>query len=119
MAKKKQDPELTAIGQRIRTARKSRGLTMEKLAEAADTSVQFLSQVEKGEQSMTMVKFGKLAKALDVSSDFLLFGRDPLNERSALAAEFMGHLSMVDRDILSLAIINLRNILDQVSPENE
>lgn len=52
-AKKEIDPEIKAIGERIRAARKAKGLTMEKLAEAADTSTQFLSKVEKGEQSMT------------------------------------------------------------------
>ena len=34
-AKKEIDPEIKAIGERIRAARKAKGLTMEKLAEAA------------------------------------------------------------------------------------
>ncbi len=67
--KKERDPELVAIGQRVRAARLSRGMTKEALAEAAETSTQFLSQIEKGEQSMTMMKFKRLCKALGVSSD--------------------------------------------------
>ena len=50
-AKKEIDPEIKAIGERIRAARKAKGLTMEKLAEAADTSTQFLSKVEKGSRA--------------------------------------------------------------------
>ncbi len=36
--KKERDPELVAIGQRVRAARLSRGMTKEALAEAAETS---------------------------------------------------------------------------------
>lgn len=81
MAKKKKerDPEVEAVGRRARLVRLERHMTLEQVAEAAETSVQFLSQVEKGEQSMTMIKFGKLATALRVSSDYLLYGRERLH----------------------------------------
>ena len=76
---KTRDPEAVKVGRRVRLARQGRQMTLEQLAEAAETSVQFLSQVEKGEQNMTTIKFGKLAKALRVSSDYLLYGRDSLD----------------------------------------
>ena len=40
--------EQRKIGQRIRLARKSKRLTLEQVAEAAETSVQVLTQLEKG-----------------------------------------------------------------------
>ena len=94
-------------------------MTLEKLAEEADTSVQFISQVEKGEQSMTMVKFGKLAKALQVSSDYLLFGREEVEDRAALAAEFLAAMNPIERDFVSKTVIRIQGLLEEISPENE
>lgn len=119
MAKKGKDPEVELIGRRVRLARQERRMTLEQLAEAAETSIQFLSQVEKGEQSMTMVKFGKLAKALRVSSDYLLFGQERLDDRAGLAAEFLGNMNPIERDILAQMVIGFQGILEAMRPEDE
>ena len=117
MARKDRDSEAAAIGGRIRQVRQARGLTLERLAEAAETSIQFLSQVEKGEQSMTMVKFARLASALDVSSDYLLYGREEVCGSAALAAEYLGRLNPIDRDMVSRLVLELRRALDASGPE--
>ena len=120
MAKKKEkDPEVEAVGRRVRLARQGRQMTLEKLAEDAKTSVQFLSQVEKGEQSMTMIKFGKLAKALRVSSDYLLFGREGQEDLAGLAAEFLGEMNPIERDLLARTVVGFQGILEAIGPENE
>lgn len=119
MAKKERDPEAEKVGRRVRLARQGRRMTLEQLAEAAETSVQFLSQVEKGEQSMTMLKFGRLAKALEVSSDYLLYGKKGLEDEAALAAEFLGEMSPIERDLLSRVVLNLQGILGAMRPEDE
>lgn len=116
--KKERDPELVAIGQRIRAARLSRGMTKEALAEAAETSTQFLSQIEKGEQSMTMLKFKRLSMALRVSSDYLLFGRQGNDDPAFLAAEYLAGMNPVERDLTARVVIHLRGILDELEPEN-
>lgn len=118
MERKEKDPEAVAIGRRVRLARKGRNMTLEQLAEAAETSSQFLSQVEKGEQSMTMIKFGRLARALRVSSDYLLFGRDGMTDFAGLAAEFLGNLAPVERELLAQVVIDLQRTLDAMRPEN-
>ena len=117
MVKKERGAEMAAIGGRIRQVRQAKGLTLERLAEAAETSVQFLSQVEKGEQSMTMVKFAHLASALGVSSDYLLYGREEVCGNAALAAEFLGRLSPIDRDMASRLGLELQRLLDASGPE--
>lgn len=109
--------EQRKIGQRIRLARKSKRLTLEQVAEAAETSVQFLTQLEKGEQSMTMVKLGRLATALGVSCDYLIFGRSPARETAALAADYLSSMKPIDRELLSGMIIGLRQLLDAIAPE--
>lgn len=120
MAKRKEkDPEAVAVGRRLKLARTMRKMTQEKLAEAADTSVQFLSQLENGEQTMTMIKFGRLATALRVSSDYLLFGRQEINDRAALAAEFMAGLAPIQRELLTQTMLDMGAMLEAVRPENE
>lgn len=116
--KKEKGPEAVAVGRRVKLARMGRKMTQEKLAEAADTSIQFLSQLENGEQQMTMVKFGKVAAALGVSSDYLLYGRQNLSDAAALAAEFMAELSPVRREVLVQAALDLTGMLEALRPEN-
>ncbi len=118
MKNKQRDPEMVAVGRRIRAARLSRGLTLERLSEAADTSIQFISQLERGEQAMTMIKFGKLARALGVSSDYLLFGRDQTLERTAIAAEYLGRLNPIEQDLVLRTLTALRGALDELAPEH-
>ncbi len=108
--------ELRQVGQRIRQARQSKGLTLDQASEAADTSIQFLSQVEKGEQAMTMLKLARLAKALDVSTDYLLFGYPPLSDAAALAVEYLSAMKPVEREILARSILHFRGLLDAMAP---
>lgn len=60
------------VGERILTLRLSRGMTRETLAEKADISVQFLSDIEKGRKSMTVNTLRNICNALSVSSDFII-----------------------------------------------
>ncbi len=116
---KTRDPEAVKVGRRVRLARQGRQMTLEQLAEAAETSVQFLSQVEKGEQNMTTIKFGKLAKALRVSSDYLLYGKEGLKDMTALAAEFLGEMNPIERDLLARVVLGLQGVLEAIRPEGE
>jgi len=111
--------ELRQVGSRVRLARQSRGLTLDQASEAADTSIQFLSQIEKGEQAMTMLKLGRLAKALGVSTDYLLFGRPPLDDTTALAVEFLLDMKPVQRRAVTEAILSLQTLLDMLPAKND
>jgi transcriptional regulator with XRE-family HTH domain len=53
-------------GQKLRTIRKQRGLTMQQLADAAGVSTGQISQIERGQVIPTLVLFWKLCKVLDV-----------------------------------------------------
>jgi len=60
------------ICRKIKNFRKQRGLTLKELGERTNLSVSFLSQVERGVSSMTLVSLRKIANALDVSMDTLV-----------------------------------------------
>lgn len=61
-----------AIGKRIQTVRKRRGLSQLTLAELVDRSQVYISYIETGTKSMTLETFVALANVLQVSADELL-----------------------------------------------
>lgn len=109
--------EQRKIAQRIRLARTAKHLTLDQVSEGADISTQFLSQLERGEQSATMLPLARLSAALGVSSDYLLQGREPAQGLAALAADYLATMNPIERDILSRTIISFRELLDTLSPE--
>ena len=63
-----------SIGQRIHSARENAGITQEKLSEKIDTSVQYISDLERGVTGASVATLIKICKTLSVSSDYLLMG---------------------------------------------
>lgn len=58
--------ERRLVGRRIRTLRKTRGLSQEKLAELVGTSPKYLSRIETGRENPTLDLFLRLAQGLKV-----------------------------------------------------
>ena len=63
-----------AIGQRIRVLREAQGKTRDKLSEEAEISPHFLFEIETGKKSMTANTIVNIARALHVTTDFILLG---------------------------------------------
>jgi transcriptional regulator with XRE-family HTH domain len=55
------------VGINIRACRTNAGLTLEKLAEKADLSWPYLSEIERGRENISLDKLARLAKALNVT----------------------------------------------------
>ncbi len=55
------------FGDHLKSLRKSKGLTQEKLAELCGISVQYLGDVERGKANATINVLGKIAQALGIS----------------------------------------------------
>lgn len=64
------------IGRRVRELREYQKASREHLAEKADISTQFLSDIEVGRKSMTTSTLCNISSALGVSADYLLFGKN-------------------------------------------
>lgn len=70
-----------SVGDRIRTARKQRGLTQEALSRSIGLETQSaLSRYESDEREPTLETIKKIARALDVTQSWILFGTDPALE---------------------------------------
>lgn len=54
------------IGARVRSIRKSKGLTQEQLAELANTSHSYIGDLERGERNVTLQSLQKISEALGV-----------------------------------------------------
>ena len=65
---------LAGIGHRISSARKSKKMTQEALAELADVSYQTISYAELGKKALRPENIIKISQALQVSTDYLLTG---------------------------------------------
>ena len=63
---------LSEIGKRIYDVRKSHGLSQAELAEIADLSAVYISNIEAGKKNFSVDVLMRLCLALDISSDFLL-----------------------------------------------
>ncbi len=59
------------IGKKINTLRKAQGLTLQQLGTASGLSASFLSQVERGLASPTVVSLAQIARALGASPTYL------------------------------------------------
>lgn len=61
-----------AMGQRIKKARKEKGLTQEQLAELCDLSTAHIGHVERGSRALSIETLVKIAMVLEISTDYIL-----------------------------------------------
>lgn len=80
------EADLLAIGKRIQRHRKQQGLTQELLAEKMNVSIQMISNLERGNKAIRIDNFINLSQILDISTDYILTGKETTEDVSALAA---------------------------------
>ena len=86
-------------GERIQKLRKARGLTQEKLAEAADMSVNYLSNVENGHDVCGTRRLLAIANTLEASMDYLLADNlvyNRLEQKSETFEALVGEIARMD-----------------------
>ena len=62
------------VGKNIRACRTSAGLTLEQLAEKADMSWPYLSEIERGKENISLDKLARIAHSLNVKLAKLVEG---------------------------------------------
>jgi transcriptional regulator with XRE-family HTH domain len=72
------------VGQRIKSVRQARGMTVQQLAQAAGMSPGYLSEVERGLSAISFEKLVRLAEELKVTTDFLKDGKGAPEEPDAI-----------------------------------
>lgn len=74
--------------ERLATLRKARGLTQRTLAEKVDVHLTQIQRYENGSSQPTLEIIRKLAVALSVSADMLIFDKDERGPDEALKLQF-------------------------------
>ncbi|MBR3943425.1 MAG: helix-turn-helix transcriptional regulator [Clostridia bacterium] len=64
--------DYSALGKRIRKARKQMRLTQEQLAEACDLSTAHIGHIERGTRALSIESLVTISQYLNVSTDYLL-----------------------------------------------
>lgn len=100
---------LIEIGKRITERRKKLGMTQETLAEKGDLTPQFVSYAESGKRAMRPENVIKLAKALEVSADYLLTG-DIVDKDMLILSEKLRNLSPEMLHIVENMIDEIRKL---------
>ena len=77
--RKRVDDSMYNIGSNIRTARKRADLTQEEMSELIGVTSQYLSDLERGLVGTSIYTLMRICIELNVSSDFILFGRSSEN----------------------------------------
>jgi len=101
--------EYKYIGGNVRRIRQSQGLTIQQLSELANISEGFLGVAERGTSSFSNETIIKLAKALNVSTDLLLFENPPDQETATkidTLVDMLTHCNTADIDYL-ISFVNL------------
>ena len=62
------------VGARIRTIRENMGYTRERFSDLCDISDSFLSDVERGNKSLTTKTLYKICSSTNASADYILLG---------------------------------------------
>lgn len=60
------DDRMIAFGKRVRVARKSKGISQERLAEMAGIDRSYMGNIERGEKNITLKKAYEICDALEV-----------------------------------------------------
>lgn len=79
-----------AIGLRIRTQREALGYSRERLAELADISNSFLSDIERGSRGFSVAHLSRLSRVLGLSADYILFGSERTSDLSTITDMLSG-----------------------------
>lgn len=108
------------IGNKVREARKFRGMTQEKLAECCDVSWSAISRLENGASAVGVEKLVRIAEVLNVGLDFLLsdiIQNNHCTDDSDIN-EIISLLSICDKTIKEYVIENLKLIIKKFEPGN-
>ena len=79
--------DFTIIGNRLKIARKNKGLTQEQLVEKMGVSIAYLSKIETGKIHINLERLSQICNILDVSEGEILNGVS-CNSEKYLNSEF-------------------------------
>lgn len=104
------------LGLRIKQCRKMQHLTQENLAELIDVSPHYIYELEKGLKCMSLTTLIDIASALNLSTDYLLFGMQNTSAAPSKEDAPVDRLSLLLKNLTPQQRDNLSDILAVLLP---
>lgn len=98
-------------GNRLYEYRHSLGLSRDKFAELCGISPSFLSDVERGVKTITIVTLYKICKIFNVSADYFVLGNEK-EYQNDIALEILNNFSNEEKDMVISILSEIRQLLD-------
>ena len=98
------------IGMRIRNIRKTQGLTQEQLAESVSLSPSYISRVETGNSTPSLECLCKIASALDVGLQAILYDLFLTDTTGGTAQEIAVTVSCLPPRVQKLALEYIKSL---------
>ena len=113
------DQQLQEIGARLKQARLERNMTQGQLAEAAGSSISFLSNLENGRQAMNILTLTALLDSLNISADWLLNNEtDSANHAAAIQIEKeLASCTPKERETILRLILLMKESIRSLKPD--
>jgi len=109
------DPVNIEIGKRIFELRDGKRLSRPKLAKQAGISEQFLREIESGRKGQSAITLRKICRALNVTSDYLLFETGSKDDIPDYATQESANLSVADVFALKESVNTIQEMLDKAT----
>ena len=101
-----------AMGQRIRAARKKKGMSQEKLGEVCGISTAHIGHIERGTRIPSVETVFRISLELDVSTDYLFF--DSKNDYEGVFKSISAQLRGKDGDKVKVFLSTVRALADKI-----
>ena len=98
------------LGLKIKKLRERRKLTREKLGEMAEISDRFIYDVETGQKGISAETLYKLSRALNVTSDYLLFEVEENKNELSYVTEILKNLSPSELESVEKIILEISKL---------
>ena len=120
--RKRVDDSMYNIGSNIRTARKRADLTQEKMSELIGVTPQYLSDLERGLVGTSIATLIRICTELNVSADFILFGKSDEEVVEEVRAKFMSKCvnqvtTGIQPTIFKITVDNQKRIQEKIQAE--
>ena len=79
------------IGQRIFLARHDKHLSRHDLAQQTDLSTSYIGSIEHGSKRCSLEALARICSALELTSDYLLFGKENDSDKLTIVCEYLEH----------------------------
>ena len=101
-----------ALGKRIRTARKEKGISQEKLGEICAVSCSHIGHIERGTRIASIDTLFRISSELNISLDWLLF--DSQSEYEGVLKSISARLEGKDEDKIKKYLSVIKALADKV-----